>query len=146
MKWAQISGKGTFLTYFKSFFKCLPEEHSRFLKVLTGLHSATGLHPLMSKLDSSSQTFQDERSSVALQFAQYLEILEFLTSGCLRAPLPPICHLTTVGEFECPSVPRSYVVWGFMLLVGSPRPGRSWAMGQDRGSSKPPRTMSHRGL
>ncbi|MED6248937.1 hypothetical protein ATANTOWER_007231 [Ataeniobius toweri] len=33
------------------------------------------------------------------------------------------CHLTVVEGFECPNDPRSYVVRGFMPLVGSPKAG-----------------------
>ena len=35
------------------------------------------------------------------------------------------CHLNVVEGFEYPSDPRSYVVWGYMPLVGSPKANRS---------------------
>ena len=42
------------------------------------------------------------------------------------------CHLNVVEGFEYPSDPRSYVVWGYMPLVGSPK-----ATGQTKSGSKP---------
>jgi len=35
------------------------------------------------------------------------------------------CHLNVVEGFEHPNDPRSYVVWVYMPLIGSPKANRS---------------------
>ena len=45
-------------------------------------------------------------------------------------------HLTAVEGFACPSDPGSYVVGGFMPLVGSPKANRLQAKDQTKGDSK----------
>ena len=52
---------------------------------------------------------------------------------------PPLNrHLNLVEGFEYPSDPSSYVVWGLMPLVGSPKANRSSVTGQTKSGFNAP--------
>ena len=47
-------------------------------------------------------------------------------------------HLIVVEGFACPNDPESYVVGGFVPLVGSPMANRSWGRDQTKSGPKTP--------
>ena len=76
----------------------------------------------MSQCCSKTREINNHRDTSIVEkvsiFFFYTSLHEFLCSSLN-------CHLTVVEGFEYPNDPRSYVVWGYMPLVGSPKANRS---------------------
>ena len=75
-----------------------------------------------------------QQDQIFVEASKLIRQLEFYINHVSGAP-PLNRHLIVVEGFEYPNDPRSYVVWGLMPLVGSPKANRSQVTGQTKSIS-----------